>query len=190
MERSGEGPGAGEEVLLGLGANLGNPVAQLARAVERLREAVEVEAVSSVYRSEPVGHREQPDFYNLVVRGRTRLPPGELLARTQRVEEELGRRRSFRNAPRPLDVDLLAYGSLVLDTPGLAVPHPRLHERAFVLLPLEEVAPGWRHPVLGATARELRLRAGALERIERWGVLPPHGGGGGEARVAVDGAGA
>jgi 2-amino-4-hydroxy-6-hydroxymethyldihydropteridine diphosphokinase len=128
-----------------------------------------------VYRSEPVGHREQPDFFNAVVRGRTELEPGALLARLHAVEEAMGRRRSFRNAPRVIDLDLLACGDRVVDTPELLLPHPRLAERAFVLVPLAEVAPEWRHPLLGRTARELLAVAGALERIERWGRLPPGG---------------
>jgi 2-amino-4-hydroxy-6-hydroxymethyldihydropteridine diphosphokinase len=161
------------EVLLGLGSNLDGPVERLAEAVRRLGPEVEVRAVSSVYRSEPVGFREQPDFFNLVVLGRTRLAPERLLAHLHAVEEALGRRRTFRDAPRTLDADLLAYGDRTLDTPALTVPHPRMTERAFVLVPLAEVAPGWRHPRLGRTARELLALAGTLERIERWGPLPP-----------------
>jgi 2-amino-4-hydroxy-6-hydroxymethyldihydropteridine diphosphokinase len=163
---------AREAVLLGLGANLGDPVRQLARAVERLREVVEVEAVSSVYRTEPVGHREQPDFHNLVVRGRTALAPHDLLARAQEIERELGRVRTFTNAPRSIDLDLLACGERVLDTPDLVLPHPRMHQRAFVLVPLAEVAPEWRHPVFKRTARELLQQAPTPARVERWGELP------------------
>ncbi|HEV2131036.1 MAG TPA: 2-amino-4-hydroxy-6-hydroxymethyldihydropteridine diphosphokinase, partial [Longimicrobiaceae bacterium] len=128
--------------------------------------------VSSVYRSAPVGYRDQPDFFNLACGGVTHLSPPELLATTQEIEYSLGRARSFRNAPRTIDIDLLAYGDLVLDTPELTLPHPRLPERAFVLLPLAEVAPDWRHPVLDSTAAELLAAAGPLERIERWGPLP------------------
>jgi 2-amino-4-hydroxy-6-hydroxymethyldihydropteridine diphosphokinase len=160
------------EVLLGLGANLDDPVARLAEAVELLRHALTVEAVSSVYRSEPVGFRDQPDFFNLVVRGRTGLGPAELLRAARRVEDAMGRVRSFRNAPRRIDVDLLAHGETVLDTPDLALPHPRMAERRFVLAPLAEVAPEWRHPVLGETARELLERLDVPERVERWGGLP------------------
>lgn len=166
-----------EPVLIGLGSNLDEPVERLAEAVRRLAPELEVLATSSVYRSEPVGHREQPDFYNAVVRGRTALAPGALLARLLAVEEEMGRRRSFRNGPRTIDLDLLACGERVLDTPELTLPHPRMAERAFVLVPLAEVAPGWRHPLLGRTARELLAEAGTLERIERWGRLPPGGSG-------------
>jgi 2-amino-4-hydroxy-6-hydroxymethyldihydropteridine diphosphokinase len=160
------------EVLLGLGANLGDPVAQLARAVEQLEAHLHVERVSSVYRSEPVGHADQPDFYNLVLAGRTGLGPTELLGTVQEVEAALGRRRSFRNAPRTIDIDLLAYGDRVMRTLALTLPHPRLHLRGFVLHPLAEVAPAWRHPVLGRTARELLSSATALERVEPAGPLP------------------
>jgi 2-amino-4-hydroxy-6-hydroxymethyldihydropteridine diphosphokinase len=128
--------------------------------------------VSSVYRTEPVGYAEQPDFHNLVVRGRTGLGAEEVLERILGVEREMGRERTFRNAPRRIDVDLLAYGDQILDTPSLTLPHPGIPARGFVLHPLAEVAPGWRHPVLGKTARELLESAPALERVERLGPLP------------------
>jgi 2-amino-4-hydroxy-6-hydroxymethyldihydropteridine diphosphokinase len=166
---------AGGEVLLGLGANLGEPMEQLARAIELLRVHVAIDRVSAVYRSEPVGHADQPDFYNLVVAGRTALAPAELLAAVKGIEEGLGRVHSFRNAPRVIDIDLLAHGERVMRTPALTLPHPRLHLRGFVLHPLAEVAPEWRHPVLGRTARELLSNATALERVEPLGPLPPPG---------------
>lgn len=166
---------AGAEVLLGLGANQGDPVAQLAAAVRALSASMRIGGVSSVYRSAPVGYAEQPDFYNLVVHGWTALEPRELLSVAQRVEEALGRRRSFANAPRTMDVDLLAYGARVMRTAELTLPHPRLHLRGFVLHPLAEVAPEWTHPVLLRTARELLSLANALERVERVGALPGSG---------------
>lgn len=159
-------------VLLGLGANLGDPTKQLVHAVERLGELVAVDAVSAVYRTEPVGYRPQPDFYNMVLRARTALAPIQLLGRTQEVERDLGRVRTFSNAPRTLDVDLLAYSDWILNTPDLTVPHPRMHQRAFVLVPLVEVAPEWRHPLLNRTARELLLSAPVLERVDWWGPPP------------------
>ena len=171
-EHAGE---AGGEVLLGLGANVGDPGAQLSRAVETLSRAVRIGAVSSVYRSEPVGFAAQPDFYNVVVRGWTALDPQALLRAAQAVEEALGRRRTFRNAPRPIDVDILAYGGRVMRTDELMLPHPRLHLRGFVLHPLVEVAPEWPHPMLLKTARELLSTADALERVERVGPLPGFG---------------
>ena len=167
---------AEHEVLLGLGANLGDPAAQLARAVQALSAAVRIRGVSSLYRSEPVGRAAQPDFYNLVVVGWTALEPAALLRAAQEVEAALGRRRTFRDAPRTMDVDLLAYGDRVLRTAELTLPHPRLHLRGFVLHPLVEVAPEWTHPVLAQTARELLSSAGVLERVQRVGALPGFGG--------------
>ncbi len=158
-----------------MGANLGDPLAQLAEAVRALGGAVQVEAVSSVFRTEPVGFRDQPDFYNLVVAGSTRLPPDEVLRAVQAVEARLGRVRTFRDAPRTIDVDVLAYGDRVIHTPALTVPHPGIATRGFVLHPLAEIAPGWRHPVLGKTALQLLAAAVGLERVERVGPLTPPG---------------
>lgn len=158
-------------VLLGLGANLGDPPAQLAAAVRALERAVRVDAVSSLFRTAPVGFSGQPDFFNLVAAGHTGLAPAALLRAIHEIEAELGRVRSFPNAPRPIDVDLLAYGAEVIRTPELSVPHPGIATRGFVLHPLAEVAPEWRHPELGATARELLDRAGPLERVTRAGSL-------------------
>jgi 2-amino-4-hydroxy-6-hydroxymethyldihydropteridine diphosphokinase len=166
-------PSPSTPVVLGLGANLGDPAAQLARALASLRGDVSGLRSSSLYRTEPVGYRDQPDFLNLVAVGHTRLAARPLLERLLEVERQLGRERSFRDAPRLIDIDLLDFGGMVLDQPGLVLPHPRLAERNFVLLPLAEVAPEWRHPVLGLTARELLSAAPARERVERLAPLEP-----------------
>jgi 2-amino-4-hydroxy-6-hydroxymethyldihydropteridine diphosphokinase len=128
---------------LSLGANLGDRLAALQRAVDLLREApgVDVEASSRVWETEPVGGPEQPDFLNVVVRITTDLAPLELLAVCQRVEEALGRVREVRWGPRTIDIDVLLFGDLTIDEPVLVVPHPRMLERAFVLLPLLELDP-------------------------------------------------
>lgn len=154
-------------VLLGLGANVGDPLAQLARAVAGLRAFVDDLRTSSVYRTEPVGHRDQPDFYNLVARGTTGLEASELLSRILELERDMGRERTFRNAPRVIDIDVLDYAGITSHDPRLLLPHPGIPARGFVLHPLAEVAPGWVHPTLGKTARELLSAAPKLERVER-----------------------
>ncbi|MBI2918143.1 MAG: 2-amino-4-hydroxy-6-hydroxymethyldihydropteridine diphosphokinase [Chloroflexi bacterium] len=153
-------------VYLGLGSNLGDRETNLKEGVQRLAPEVLVEAASSLYETEPVGYKDQPWFLNAVVRARTELAPQTLLARCQRVEQALGRRPSFSNAPRPLDIDILLYNELVLNTPDLVIPHPRLPERAFVLIPLNEIAASLRHPVLGATVSELWARCHASEQVQ------------------------
>jgi 2-amino-4-hydroxy-6-hydroxymethyldihydropteridine diphosphokinase len=127
---------------LGLGSNLGDKRANVARALDLLeRGGARVVARSSDYRSEPWGPVAQDWFVNAAVLVETDLPPHELLASGRRVEQELGRLRDVRWGPRTIDVDLLTYGDLSIDTPDLVVPHPRMLERAFVLVPLLEVAP-------------------------------------------------
>ena len=160
------------QVILGLGANVGRPMEQLAEALEGLAGAVEVTSVSSLYRTEPVGRGDQPDFLNLVAVGRTGLAAEELLRAMQEVEARLGRVRTVRNGPRVIDIDLLDFGGRRIETPSLTVPHPGIATRGFVLYPLAEAAPDWRHPVLGKTARELLRSAGKLERVEKLGALP------------------
>ena len=160
-----------ELALFGLGANLGNPQRQLALAVERLRPLLTDVRVSDVYRTRPVGYAEQPDFLNLVIAGDTAEPPERLLAAALEIERELGRIRTFPNAPRTIDIDLLAAGERAVDRAGLHLPHPRLHERAFVLVPLAEVAPEWRHPVLGTTVAEMLAALPDAGGVERLGPL-------------------
>ena len=159
-------------VLLGLGSNLGNPCELIAGALSQLRSTLGNLRASSLYRSEPVGWTDQPDFLNSVGHAKTSLTAGELLAAVHEVERKLGRTRTSPNAPRTMDIDILVYGDLIVDTPELTLPHPRLHRRAFVLVPLTEIAPDWRHPVFDKTAAELLAEAGPLERIERVGRLP------------------
>jgi 2-amino-4-hydroxy-6-hydroxymethyldihydropteridine diphosphokinase len=152
---------------VGLGANLGEPRHHVEDAIEALKALPEsrLTAVSSLYRSAPVGYAGQPDFINAVAELETALAPAALLDRLQDIERRHGRERSFRNAPRTLDLDLLLYGEARADSERLTLPHPRMHERTFVLQPLTEIAPDIAIPGRGA-ARAL-LEASTAARAER-----------------------
>jgi 2-amino-4-hydroxy-6-hydroxymethyldihydropteridine diphosphokinase len=153
---------------VGIGANLDDPAARVHAAFSSLAQMRGTRVVkrSSLYRSEPQGYRAQPDFVNAVAQIETDLAAPELLAGLQAIETGAGRRRSFRNAPRTLDLDLLLYGAERHDEPGLVVPHPRMHERAFVLVPLLEISPDVEIPGTGPARECLRHLAGqAVERL-------------------------
>jgi len=152
---------------VGLGSNLDEPCAQVLRALQELAglPRSRLSARSSLYRSAPLGYGAQPEFINAVAAVDTELGAAELLHELQALEARHGRRRSFANAPRTLDLDLLLYGDERIDAPGLVVPHPRMHERAFVLRPLAEIAPQASIPDHGsATAC---LAACAEQKVER-----------------------
>ena len=146
---------------IAIGSNLENPQARVERAFDELTRLprTRLSARSSLYRSAPVGYAAQPDFINAVAEVDTALGPHELLAELQAIEARHGRRRSFANAPRTLDLDLLLYGDTRIDEPQLVVPHPRMHERAFVLEPLLEIAPHAAIPGRGSAAACLAARA-------------------------------
>lgn len=152
---------------VGMGANLGEPRAQLLAAWDALGRVADTRAIarSSLYRSAPIGNADQPAFLNCVAKLETALPAHALLAHLQQIERDLGRVRSFRNAPRTIDLDLLLYGSETMDTPGLTLPHPRMHERAFVLVPLLELDADAMIPGRGNAAELLRNCAG--QPVER-----------------------
>jgi 2-amino-4-hydroxy-6-hydroxymethyldihydropteridine diphosphokinase len=142
---------------IALGANLGDPIAQVLRAVEELARlpATRLHGRSSLYRSRPVGGPDQPDYVNAVAHLSTRLAPRELLRHCLAIEARHGRQREGKNAPRTLDLDLLLYDGLVMHEPGLTLPHPRMHQRGFVLQPLAEIAPDAIVPGRGEVRRLL-----------------------------------
>ena len=142
---------------IALGSNLGDREATLNSALKRLRDLGEVTAVSSIFETDPVGFADQPPYLNAVIELGTKLSAEELLTELQKVEMEYGRERSFQNAPRTLDLDLLLYGDIVIESAELIVPHPRMHERAFVLTPLVEIAPAVSIPALMRSASSLLL---------------------------------
>lgn len=144
-------------VYLALGSNIGKREKNLSAALQRLCKVVAIHKISSVYETEPVGYLDQPRFLNIVCYGQTVVSPHDLLRNTKVIEEALGREPSFRNAPRPIDIDILLYDHLCLETEDLTIPHPRMSKRAFVLVPLAEIAPTAIEPMSGKTVQELLL---------------------------------
>jgi 2-amino-4-hydroxy-6-hydroxymethyldihydropteridine diphosphokinase len=154
---------------IGLGANLGDPKRQVREAFRELDAIPHTRVVrtSSLYRSEPLGYAEQPGFVNAVAQVETGLPAERLLAELHAIEARHGRSRSFANAPRTLDLDLLLFANAIIDTEGLQVPHPRMHERAFVLLPLLEIAPEISVPGQGlARALSEKCKNQGVEKLD------------------------
>lgn len=152
------------KVYLALGTNLGNRLMNLKNAVKSLPPEVSVIKASPVYETPPWGYLDQSDFLNQVLEAETELAPEELLAYLKRLENQIGRKKSFKYGPRLIDLDILFYDDLILETTNLTIPHPRIHERAFVLVPLADLNPDIRHPSSGLTVREL------LGNIDQQGI--------------------
>jgi 2-amino-4-hydroxy-6-hydroxymethyldihydropteridine diphosphokinase len=163
-------------ILIGIGGNLNSPQfgpprdTQVAALAALEQEGLGILVRSAWHLTEPVPRSRQPWFVNAVASVATRLDPSGLLALLQAVEQGFGRVRTEPNAARVLDLDLLDYEGVVMQTASLVLPHPRLHQRRFVLVPLAEIAPDWRHPLLGLTAAELLARLGPNQGIENQGI--------------------
>jgi 2-amino-4-hydroxy-6-hydroxymethyldihydropteridine diphosphokinase len=159
-------------VYLSLGSNLGDRAANLQSAITQLATLGKVEAVSSFYETEPVELTAQPWFLNCAVKLDTEKMPRQLIAGILGIERGMGRQRKQKNGPRIIDIDILLFGSSIIELPSLTVPHPKMHERRFVLEPLAEIAPEARHPVLKRTVRELRDALPAGPAVRKLAVIP------------------
>ncbi len=155
-------------IYLALGSNLNDRLANLKRAIASLPPQMEVKAKSHVYETPPWGYEDQPMFLNQVLMAKTYLEPEPLLRHLKRLEVTLGRKDTFRNGPRLIDIDILFYDDRVLETPVLTIPHPRLHERGFVLLPMMDIAPDLVHPVKQKSIREMLASCdlGNIKQVE------------------------
>jgi 2-amino-4-hydroxy-6-hydroxymethyldihydropteridine diphosphokinase len=155
-------------VYLSLGSNLGEREANLRNAIERLRGVGNPIAISSFYETEPIDVASQPWFLNCAVKLDTEKMPRQLIAAILSLEQEMGRQRKQQKAPRTIDIDILLFGSSIIEIPSLTIPHPRMHERRFVLEPLAEIAPDARHPVFKRTIRELRDALPAGQTVKKF----------------------
>ncbi len=154
-----------ETVFIALGTNVGDCAANLQTAKALLCRKVAILQASSVYRTSPWGYTQQPDFLNQVIEVSTRLQPHALLRFLKRIEMKMGREKLILNGPRVIDLDIIFYGSRVLTSPDLQIPHPRMIGRAFVLVPLNEIAPDVIHPGLGISVQEM------LTTVDTMGVI-------------------
>jgi 2-amino-4-hydroxy-6-hydroxymethyldihydropteridine diphosphokinase len=152
-------------VYLALGTNLGDRLQNLQAALDAFPPSIVQRLSSHIYETPPWGYADQPAFLNMVVKCETGLGPESLLKRLKQIEVEGGREPNFRYGPRQIDIDILFYDDLVLESETLTIPHPRLQERAFVLVPLAEIAPMYQHPVLHKSIEEL------LAQVDRTGIV-------------------
>ncbi len=160
-------------VYLGLGSNLGDRRHNISKALDLLSKALRLHKISSIYETEPVGFSNQPKFLNAVCEMKTNLSPLQLLTFIKGIETKSGRKPSFKNAPRIIDIDILLYNNKIVNTPVLTIPHPALVERAFVLIPLAEIRPELKHPKEKKPVSELLDAVSGKEGVQPW---VPYGG--------------
>ena len=143
------------KVFIALGSNIGNLEENLNTALEKLAKFAEIKKVSSFYMTKPQGFLEQADFLNGVCLINTDLSPKDLLKKLKEIEKEMGRKKTFKDGPRLIDLDIIYYNDIILNTPDLTIPHPRAHTRLFVMQGLFEIAPKYLHPILKITTEKI-----------------------------------
>lgn len=158
-------------IFISLGSNMGDRQANLSAAIEALEPEVHPVACSLVYETPPWGYLDQQKFLNQVVKAETQLMPTDLLEYIKEIEEQQGRQETFRNGPRSIDLDIIFYDQEVIDSPPLTIPHPRMETRAFVLVPLADLAPHYQHPILGVSVIDL------LSKVDKSGIVISSQGG-------------
>ena len=156
------------ETYLGVGSNLGDRESNIKSALFQLEKIVKIERASKIYETAPWGYQDQPKFLNIVLKCVTGMPPNDLLISCKSIEKNAGRQVGFRFGPRTLDIDILAYGNLVMGNASLVIPHAMLHMRAFVLIPMKEIAPDWIHPVLKMSIDEMIDQLETSEDVTYW----------------------
>ncbi len=152
---------------IGIGSNLGNRIENCIKGIEGISTFAKILSLSSFYETEPVDREDQPDFINCMAKIQTSLPPFELLTSLKSLENSVGRKQLDRRGPRVIDLDIISYDDLIIETEALIVPHPRAHMRRFVLQPLFEIAPGFIHPLLKRTVLELLKELKCTKRVLR-----------------------
>jgi 2-amino-4-hydroxy-6-hydroxymethyldihydropteridine diphosphokinase len=153
---------------IGIGTNIGDKEKNITEAIQRIKELGIITKKSNIYESEPVGYKEQDYFLNMVLAIETKLSPTELIKELQKIEKEMGRVKEFTNGPRIIDLDILLYDNLIINTKQLTIPHPSLHTRNFVLTPLEEISKHTVHPKLKETIKTLKKDLKNPEQITLW----------------------
>ena len=153
------------KLYIALGSNIGDRAANLKAAIKAIKPEVNATTCSPVYETPPWGYEDQPQFLNQVIEAETDLPPGELLAHLKGIEKKLGREKTFKNGPRVIDLDIIFYDDLVVNSPPLVIPHAHMQERAFVLIPLAVIAPDYHHPILMDSVSEL------LAKVDQSGII-------------------
>ncbi|MEM0466899.1 MAG: 2-amino-4-hydroxy-6-hydroxymethyldihydropteridine diphosphokinase [Candidatus Thermoplasmatota archaeon] len=154
------------QVYLGLGSNIGDKEKNIQKAIRSIRELYSITKISKLYHTEPVGYKQQDWFLNCAVEIETDVHPEIILASLQMIEKKIGRTETRVNGPRTIDIDLLFYGDKIMNRVNLTIPHPRLHDRRFVLQPLLDLNPGFQHPILKKTIRELYDNLSAPEQVQ------------------------